>query len=132
MVGEDTGEFHKECHDWHWMQYKDDTCTWDRMKSQFQINRQALQIVIPIRDDGKIDCWEQGMGRRFARLDYSKGFPHWWYLQRTDISVPSQHMQEGTRYAAEVTLAHFYQIGHYKNQVCWLQMFSTSVFLYVH
>ena len=116
-VGEDTHPEHKECLDWHWMQYKDDTCTFDRMKSEFESNRHALQIWIPVRDDGQIDCWEKGKGRRFPRLDYSKGFPDWWWLQRTDISVPSQHTQEGNRYAAEVTLAHFYQIAHHKNEV---------------
>ena len=122
-VGVDTGPNHKECKDWHWMQYRDDTCTFDDMKSQFEINRHALQIWIPVKDNGKIDCWEQGKGRRYPRLDYSKGFPDWWYLQRTDISVPSQHTQEGHRYAAEVTLAHFYEIPHAKNEVRLVVLF---------
>ena len=119
----DTGPNHKECKDWHWMQYRDDTCTFDDMKSQFEINRHALQIWIPVKDNGKIDCWEEGKGRRYPRLDYSKGFPDWWYLQRTDISVPSQHTQEGHRYAAEVTLAHFYEIPHAKNEVRLVVLF---------
>ena len=100
------------------MQFRDDSCTWEDMKGNFEINRHALQLYIPVRDDGKIDCWQEGYGRRFPRLDYSKGFPDWWWLQRIDIQMPSQHWQEGHQYAAEVTLAHFYQIGHPKNEVC--------------
>lgn len=116
-VGELNKPYSKECLDWHWMHYKDDTCTWDSMKDQFEINRHALHIHIPTREDGTIDCWEEGLGRRFPRLDYSKGFPDWWWMQRTDIVTPSLHWQEGHQYAAEVTLAHFYQIPHDKNQV---------------
>ena len=127
-VGEDTEPWHKECLDWHWMQYKDDSCTFDDMKDHFKINRHALQLYIPVRDDGKIDCWTRGMGRRFPRLDYSKGFPDWWWLQRTDIAVPSHHTQEGFRYAAEVTLAHFYEIGHSKNEVSYLHCYLSKFF----
>lgn len=126
------------------MAYKDDTCSWDDMKDQFQILRHALRLKIPIMDNGEIDCFVMSGGqpkRRFPRLDYSKGFPDWWWLDSIDISVsttthckltheivtkantttifqvPSQHMQEGKRYAAEVTLEHFYEIPHVKNQV---------------
>jgi hypothetical protein len=116
-VGEANMPYSKECLDWHWLQFKDDTCTWDDMRDQFEINRHALQIHVPTREDGKIDCWVQGEGRKFPRLDYSKGFPDWWWMQRTDIVMPSLHWQEGHQYAAEVTLAHFYEVAHSKNEV---------------
>lgn len=107
----------KECPDWHWMQYRDDTCSWDDMKDQFSIERHALKIQIPTLPNGDIDCVDPDGTRQFPRLDYSKGFPDWWWLDHTSISVPSQHTQEGKQYAAEVTLAHFYEISHPKNQV---------------
>lgn len=116
----------KECPDWHWMPYLDDTCTWDDMKSQFTIERHALQIHTPQLPNGDINCVDGNNRRRYPRLDYSKGFPDWWWLQRTDVHVPSNHIQEGTRYAAEVVLAHFYEINHVKNQVkiiCCLMSF---------
>jgi hypothetical protein len=110
------GAEEKDCPDWHWMLYKDDSCSWDDMKSQFKIARHALQVDIPQLPNGDIDCVEEGV-RRYPRLDYSKGFPDWWFMQRTEIQVPSQHHQEGTPYAAEVVLQHFYEIDHYKNKV---------------
>lgn len=114
VIGDDD---EKECPDWHWMQFRDDTCSWDDLKDQFTIQRHSLQINMPQRDNGEIDCFDEEKGRRYPRLDYSKGFPDWWWLQRTEIMVPSQHTQEGHQYAAEVILAHFYQIEHYKNHV---------------
>jgi hypothetical protein len=41
-------------------------------------------------------------------IDFSRGFPDPWHLSFTDISVPSQHVQEGKRYDAEVVLSHVY------------------------
>ena len=111
------GDDEKECPDWHWMQFRDDTCTWDDMKNQFTIQRHALTINVPQMDNGEIDCYSEEKGRRYPRLDYSKGFPEWWWMQRTEIMVPSQHSQEGVHYAAEVVLAHFYEQDHYKNKV---------------
>lgn len=110
----------KECPDWHFMQTRDDTCSWEDMRNQFTIERHALQIHTPQLETGEINCFEEPLGRRYPRLDYSKGFPDWWWLQRTDIMVPSQHRQEGIQYAAEVVLAHFYSIDMEtdKNQVC--------------
>lgn len=111
------GEDEKECPDWHWMQFRDDTCSWEDMKDHFSIARHALLINVPQMDDGEIDCYSEDKGRRYPRLDYSKGFPDWWFMQRTEIMVPSQHSQEGVHYAAEVVLAHFYEKDHYKNKV---------------
>lgn len=108
----------KECPDWHYMMYRDDTCDWSDMVDQFEIARHALKINIPIQSNGDIDCVRESDGfRQFPRLDYSKGFPDWWWLDHIEITVPSSHTQEGKRYAAEVILAHFYQIEHEKNQV---------------
>jgi hypothetical protein len=106
-VGMEGSEFYVDCPDWHWIHYTGDTCTFDDVRDHFSIERHALQIHTPQQDDGDLDCKMDGE-RKYARVDFSKGFPHWWYLQRTDIMIPSQHTQEGIRYAAEVVLAHFY------------------------
>lgn len=98
------------------MQTRDDSCTFDDIKGNFAIARHALQINIPQLDDGDIDCMEDGR-RLYPRVDYSKGFPNWWLMQRVDVMVPSQHTQEGNQYAAEVVLAHYYEIDFEKNQV---------------
>ena len=45
-------------------------------------------------------------------IDFSKGFPVPWLLQFTDISVPSQHTQDGQRYHAEVVLSHVYSMDN--------------------
>jgi len=121
----------KECPDWHYMQYRDDTCDWEDMKSQFEILREALRITIPILPNGDIDCLSEDGIRQFPRLDYSKGFPDWWWLDHIDITVPSSHTQEGKRYAAEVVLAHFYEIPHEKNQVSVLFCDNESRFAVV-
>lgn len=115
-VGVTGGDAEKDCPDWHYIQARDDSCTWDDMKDQFTIERHALKLSIPQLPNGDIDCIENGE-RRYPRLDYSKGFPDWFFLQHTEIMIPSQHTQEGTQYAAEITLAHFYEIAHVKNKV---------------
>jgi hypothetical protein len=114
--GEIGGPEEKECPDWHYMQTRDDTCTFDDIKGHFTVARHALQINIPQKSNGEIDCNEGGQ-RIYPRLDYSKGFQNWWWMQRIDIIAPSNHVQQNTKYAAEVVLAHFYEIEHYKNQV---------------
>jgi hypothetical protein len=110
----------KECPDWHYMQHKADSCTWEDMvnKDTFKILRSSLRINIPITQDGEIDCVDPVDGeRRFPRLDYSKGFPDWWLMDHIDLSVPGHHGQEGKLYPAELTLAHYYEKAHDKNQV---------------
>jgi len=116
-------ENEKECPDWHWMQYKDGSCQFDDILDQFEIARHALQIHTPLRANGDIDCENEAGERKFPKVDYSKGFPDWWYLSRTDISVPSHHVQHGQRYAAEVVLSHFYEIDHYKNKLGKISIF---------
>jgi hypothetical protein len=105
------------------MNFEDGSCEWDDMKGHFEISRHALQIHMPMRSDGDIDCSDADGRRKYPRLDYSKGFPDWWHLDRTDIKVPSEHTQHGRRYAAEVSLAHFYEVDHYKNQIGYVTLF---------
>lgn len=113
------------------MRYEDDTCTWDDMLNQFSIERHALRLQIPQQADGNIACTNAQGEQMYPRLDYSKGFPNWWYLDHTTISVPSQHTQEGHQYDAEITLNHFYMIPHPKNQVslsfCLLSIDGSTV-----
>lgn len=105
------------------MNFEDGTCLWEDMSGHFEISRHSLQMYIPMRDDGDIDCANASGERKYPRLDYSKGFPDWWHLDRTDIKVPSEHTQQGKRYAAEVVLSHFYELDHYKNQIGYVSLF---------
>jgi len=101
------------------MRYEDDTCDWSDMLDQFKVERNALELHIPATSNGDIDCVDDTGKRQFPRLDYSKGFPDWWWLDHTSVTVPSSHIQEGKQYDGEVVLAHFYEIEHPKNQVGW-------------
>ncbi len=105
------------------MNFEDGSCAWEDMEDSFEIARHALQIHTPMRQNGDINCSNARGERRYPRLDYSKGFPDWWHLDRTDIKVPSEHTQEGKRYAAEISLAHFYEVDHWKNQVGYVTLF---------
>jgi hypothetical protein len=108
----------KDCPDWHFMRYEDGTCPWQAYVDQFRIERHALEVHVPTLPDGEIDCLNTTTNTRaFPRIDYSKGFPDWWWYDHTSITVPSSHTQEGKQYDAEVILAHFYEIDHPKNQV---------------
>ena len=108
------------------MRYEHDTCTWDDMKDHFSIERHALQINTPQDSNGDIACINKDGQRKYPRMDYSHDTATWWYLQRTDITVPSQHTQDGKQYAAEVTLSHFYSIDD-KNKVRY-QLSITCLF----
>jgi len=102
------------------MAYEDRTCTWDNIinnpntpePNNFRIRRHALQILQPVDENGELQCVRRDGRNAFPRLDYSKGFPNWWHLSHTEITVPSEHFQEGKQYDAEVHLAHFYEIEH--------------------
>mmetsp|Transcript_28487 Transcript_28487/g.77135 ORF Transcript_28487/g.77135 Transcript_28487/m.77135 type:complete len:1149 (+) Transcript_28487:390-3836(+) len=113
----------KDCPDWHWMNFEDGSCRWEDMEDSFEISKHALQIHTPMRRNGDINCANADGERLYPRLDYSKGFPDWWHLDRTDIKTPSEHTQHGKRYAAEVTLAHFYELDHWKNQIGYVTLF---------
>lgn len=81
----------------------------------FTIERHALRIRQPItvlqNETAVINCFKEGLGSRFGRLDYSKGFSDWWFLSHIDIHTPSEHTQEGQRYDAELQLHHFYSVS---------------------
>ena len=107
-------------YDYHWMAYEDRSCLWSDMirntktptPNQFKIQRHALQILQPVDDQGNLQCLRQDGRNSFPRLDYSKGFPNWWHLSHTKVTVPSEHFQHGKQYDAEVHLAHFYEVDH--------------------
>jgi carbonic anhydrase len=98
-------------------QYEDSWCPLDQLieADAFTIERHALRISQPITvdedDNANIDCFVEGKGSRFGRLDYSKGFSQWWFLSHIDIHTPSEHTQEGKRYDAELQLHHFYSVN---------------------
>jgi carbonic anhydrase len=108
-----------ECIDLHWMKYEDSTCTWQHMidGDAFTVERHALRVTQPLLLDGstddkgfvRLDCLVQGIGRRWGRLDYSKGFAEWWFLSHIDFHVPSEHTQNGKHYSAEAQMYHFYE-----------------------
>jgi len=106
----------KECIDVHWMKYEDAFCPLDQMieKDAFTIERHALRVNMPIivddSDTVEMDCIIQGKGRRFGRIDFSKGFSQWWFLSHIDIHATSEHTQEGKRYDAELQMHHFYSV----------------------
>ena len=84
---------------------------YSEQENNFKINRHSLQILQPIDEHGQLQC-DSPSGRMFPRLDYSKGFPDWWFLSHTEVTVPSEHTQGGKHYDAEVHLAHFYSENH--------------------
>lgn len=106
------------------MQFKDGTCDWEDVEDQFVITRHGLQHKIPVKSNGDIGCKANNGERRWPKLDYSKGFQDWWFLSQTELSVPSEHVQHGKRYAAEVVLSHFYEFKH-----AWNHVGKVAVFL---
>jgi len=121
-------QFENECIDVHWMAYHDSSCTFEELRKydSFLVDRHALRIIQPIglSQNGtyRVDCQDEG--RRWGRIDFSKGFSHWWHLSHTDFHVPSEHTQEGKRYDAEMHMYHFYsktgQDAGIDNEVCCL------------
>ena len=107
-----------ECIDVHWMKYHDSSCTWSELKrlNAFSIERHALKLVQPVElvggegDNWRVACAD-AEGRRFGRIDFSKGFSQWWHLSHLDLHVPSEHTQEGHRFAGEIQLYHFYSVS---------------------
>ena len=100
------------------MKYEDAACSWNDLttKDAFSIERHTLKITQPLRygSDGSVslDCTLGGDdGRRFGRIDFSKGFSFWWFLSHIDFKVPSEHTQEGKRYSAELQMAHFFSVS---------------------
>lgn len=78
----------------------------------FTIERHALKVTQPVEvfnGTHRLNCPRSG-GRRWGRIDFSKGFSEWWFLSHMDIKVPSEHLQEGKQYSGEIQLAHFYSV----------------------
>jgi hypothetical protein len=110
-----------ECIDVHWMKYYDSSCSWSELErlNAFSIERHALKVVQPVElVGGTSDTWRimcernaGAGGREFGRIDFSKGFSQWWHLSHLDLHVPSEHTQEGKRYAGEIQLHHFYSVS---------------------
>lgn len=104
-----------ECIDKHWMAYHDSTCDFDILQEAkaFTIERYALKIGQPVEDMGgdtyRLAC--HNGGRRWGRIDFSKGFSQWWHLSHIDFHVPSEHTQQGQRYDGEIHLYHFYSVS---------------------
>ncbi|KAG7343367.1 Eukaryotic-type carbonic anhydrase [Nitzschia inconspicua] len=114
-----------ECIDVHWMKYEDSTCSMEELveADAFTIERHALRISQPISvfsdfsqdDDGLVDgvrlnCRVVGLGSRFGRIDFSKGFSQWWHLSHIDVHVPAEHTQDGRTHDAEIQMKHFYSV----------------------
>jgi hypothetical protein len=89
------------CYDRHKMGYKNGDCA--RFPAMnFTVERHVLRAMQPLLPDGNSMCLAR------ANIDFSMGFPDPWHLLFTDIKVPSEHMQDGKRYDAEVVLSHEY------------------------
>ena len=84
----------RKCYDRHMMHFRKGNCLFQDMT--FEILPHALRANQPPQ------CGFEPM------IDFSRGFPVPWKLDFTDISVPSQHTQDGQRYDAEVVLSHSY------------------------
>ena len=87
---------YKECIDSHWMKYEDAACSWNDLttKNAFSIERHTLKVTQPLEygnggDEGiRLGCTIGGDdGRRFGRIDFSKGFSYWWFLSHRSESV---------------------------------------------
>ena len=109
-------EYENECIDVHWMQYHESSCSFEELRKydSFVVDRHALRIIQPMSpgQNGtyRIDC-QDAEGRRFGRIDFSKGYSQWWHLSHIDFHVPSEHTQEGKRYDGELHMYHFYSVS---------------------
>lgn len=122
----------EECIDEHWMKYEDSSCDLKQLldANAFTIERHALRITQPITildhktNELRIDCeFPNGRGRKFGRIDFSRGFSQWWFLSHIDIHTPSEHTQEGKRYDAELQMHHFYSVRMEKNEIATVSIF---------
>lgn len=96
--------FERTCHDRHRMHFVKGNCSFEEL--DFQILPHALRVYQPKH------CVET------PNIDFSMGFPNPWLLDFTDISVPSQHVQNGKQYDAEVVLSHTYSVDKLTHLVC--------------
>jgi carbonic anhydrase len=123
------------CGDNHWMKYESGTCNWEHLKAAdaVTVERHALRISQPVEktdgNDYQLACLTQGRGRIFSRLDMSGGFSQWWWLNHVEIHVPSEHTQNGKRYAAEVHMGHFYSAPPGTDNGSGNRMATVGIFL---
>lgn len=127
-------EGYYNCGDNHWMQYESGTCDWEHFKAAnaATVERHALRISQPLEKfEGtwRVNCLKQGRGRLFSRLDMSGGYSQWWRLNHIEIHTPSEHLQEGKRYDAEVQMGHFYSAPQGIDNGSFNQMATIAVFL---
>jgi carbonic anhydrase len=85
----------RQCRDRHRMNYVKGDCRFDTL--DFEILPHVLRVYQPSHEQ---KC------NVTPTIDFSMGFPYPWLLEFSDISVPSQHTQDGYRYDAEVVLSH--------------------------
>lgn len=109
---------YNECIDIHWMAYHDSSCDFETLKQtkSFSVERHALKIVQPLEPTGTPDeyqlaCTTPSGARNWGRIDFSRGFSHWWHLSHTDFHVPSEHTQEGKQYSGEIQMYHWYSVN---------------------
>jgi len=91
----------RRCNDRHKMAFKTGDCA-RFLDMQFTLDRHALRAFQPLFANGTSMCQSP------SNIDFSMGFPDPWHLTFTDVKVPSEHMQDGKRYDAEVVLSHEY------------------------
>jgi hypothetical protein len=128
----DTGVMN--CGDNHWMKYEGGTCNWEHLRAAnaVTVERHALRISQPVvKEDNsyKLDCYVPGRGRIFSRMDMSGGFSQWWFLNHIDIHTPSEHTQNGKRYAGEVHLGYYYSVPSGADNGSNNRMLTVGVFL---
>jgi hypothetical protein len=106
------------CVDVHKMKHYGSSCSFDNLTelNAFTIARHALQIRQPLieveKDTYDVACqMGRSQTRRFGRIDFSRGYPEWWYLSHIEFHVPSEHTQEEKRYDAELQMYHFYSVS---------------------
>lgn len=85
----------RDCKDRHRMIFQKGDCAFEDMR--FEILPHVLRANQP-----RAPCTHP------PNIDFSWGFPHPWLLAYTDISVPSNHRQDGRRYDGEIVLSHTY------------------------
>lgn len=109
------------------MAYFDSTCDFERLQEAraFTVERHALKVTQPIEmvtaemaaeDDKSVEgtyrlACRNDVGRRWGRIDFSRGFSQWWHLSHVDFHVPSEHTQHGVRYDGEIHLYHWYSVS---------------------
>ena len=122
-------ETYHDCIDVHKMKYYDSTCSFDQLVEYdaFTVQRHALQIRQPMEEYEpnmyQVACAQgQSQTKRWGRIDFSRGYPNWWFLSHIDFHVPSEHTQEGKRFDAEMQMYHFYSVdasvSGFDNEVC--------------